>query len=123
MDGIIVSNHGGRQLDGAIAPLQALPDVIRSVPKTLPVFIDGGFRRGTDVLKAIALGAKLVFMGRPQLYGAAVAGTEGIAKVVDILRSEIDRDLALLGCKDLGEVSPDLLRVRSAPALEHVQLA
>ena len=70
MDGVIVSNHGGRQLDGAIAPLQALPDVIRSVPKTLPVFIDGGFRRGTDVLKAIALGAKLVFMGRLQLYGA-----------------------------------------------------
>jgi L-lactate dehydrogenase (cytochrome) len=67
------------------------------------------------VLKAIALGAKLVFMGRPQLYGAAVAGTEGIAKVVDIFRTEIDRDLALLGCKDLSEVSSDLLAIRSAP--------
>ena len=120
MDALIVSNHGGRQLDGAIAPLQALPDVVRSVPKTLPVLIDGGFRRGTDVLKAIALGAKLVFMGRPQLYGAAVAGTEGIAKVVDILRTEIDRDLALLGCKDLTEVTPDLLSVRGAPRLEQV---
>ena len=120
MDALIVSNHGGRQLDGAIAPLQALPDVVRSVPKTLPVLIDGGFRRGTDVLKAIALGAKLVFMGRPQLYGAAVAGTEGIAKVVDILRTEIDRDLALLGCKDLTEVTPDLLSVRGAPRLEQI---
>ena len=120
MDAVIVSNHGGRQLDSAIAPLQALPDVIRSVPKTLPVLIDGGFRRGTDVLKAIALGAKLVFIGRPQLYGAAVAGTEGIAKVVDILRSEIDRDLALLGCKDLNEVTPDLLCIRGAPRFEQV---
>ena len=120
MDALIVSNHGGRQLDGAIAPLQALPEVVRSVPKTLPVLIDGGFRRGTDVLKAIALGAKLVFMGRPQLYGAAVAGTEGVAKVVDILRTEIDRDLALLGCKDLIEVTPDLLSVRGAPRLEQV---
>lgn len=120
MDALIVSNHGGRQLDGAIAPLQALPDVVRSVAKTFPVLIDGGFRRGTDVLKAIALGAKLVFMGRPQLYGAAVAGTEGIAKVVDILRTEIDRDLALLGCKDLSEVTADLISVRGAPRLEHV---
>ena len=88
------------------------------MPKTLPVLIDGGFRRGTDVLKAIALGAKLVFMGRPQLYGAAVAGSEGIAKVVDILRTEIDRDLALLGCKDLTEVTPDLISVRGAPRIE-----
>ncbi len=120
MDALIVSNHGGRQLDGAIAPLQALPEVVRSVPKTLPVLIDGGFRRGTDVLKAIALGARLVFMGRPQLYGAAVAGTEGIAKVVDILRTEIDRDLALLGCEDLNEVTPDLLSIRGAPRLEQV---
>jgi L-lactate dehydrogenase (cytochrome) len=120
MDALIVSNHGGRQLDGSIAPLQALPDVVRSVPKTFSVLIDGGFRRGTDVLKAIALGAKLVFMGRPQLYGAAVAGTEGITKVVDILRTEIDRDLALLGCKDLSEVTADLISVRGAPRLEQV---
>jgi L-lactate dehydrogenase (cytochrome) len=115
MDALIVSNHGGRQLDSAIAPLQALPDVVRSIPATLPVFIDGGFRRGTDVLKALALGAKLVFMGRPQLYGATVAGPEGIAKVVDILRTEIDRDMALLGCKDLSEVRADLIMARGAP--------
>jgi L-lactate dehydrogenase (cytochrome) len=115
MDALIVSNHGGRQLDSAIAPLQALPDVVRSIPATLPVFIDGGFRRGTDILKALALGAQLVFMGRPQLYGAAVAGPAGIAKVVDILRTEIDRDMALLGCKDLSEVRADLITARGAP--------
>jgi L-lactate dehydrogenase (cytochrome) len=118
MDALIVSNHGGRQLDSAIAPLQALPDVVRSIPATLPVFIDGGFRRGTDVLKALALGAKLVFMGRPQLYGAAAAGSAGIAKVVDILRTEIDRDMALLGCKDLSEVRADLITARSAPTFD-----
>ena len=117
MDALIVSNHGGRQLDSAIAPLQALPDVIRNIPASLPVFIDGGFRRGTDVLKALALGAKLVFMGRPQLYGAAISGPAGIAKVVDILRTEIDRDMALLGCKDLSEVRADLITARGAPDL------
>ena len=122
MDALIVSNHGGRQLDSAIAPLQALPDVVRGVPATLPVFIDGGFRRGTDVLKAHALGAKLVFMGRPQLYGAAVAGSAGIAKVVDILRTEIDRDMALLGCKDLSEVRADLITARGAPDISPASL-
>ena len=122
MDALIVSNHGGRQLDSAIAPLQALPDVVRSIPTTLPVFIDGGFRRGTDVLKALALGAKLVFMGRPQLYGAAVAGSAGIAKVVDILRTEIDRDMALLGCKDLSEVRADLITARGAPDISPASL-
>jgi len=115
MDALIVSNHGGRQLDSAIAPLQALPEIVRSVPETLPVFVDGGFRRGTDVLKALALGATLVFMGRPQLYGAAVAGSAGIARVVDIFRSEIDRDMALLGCKAIGEVTSDLVIARGAP--------
>jgi L-lactate dehydrogenase (cytochrome) len=88
------------------------------VPETLPVFIDGGFRRGTDILKALALGAKLIFMGRPQLYGAAIEGSAGIAKVVDILRTEIDRDMALLGCKDVGEVSADLIMARGAPTLD-----
>jgi L-lactate dehydrogenase (cytochrome) len=123
MDALIVSNHGGRQLDSAIAPLQALPDVVRSVPATLPVFIDGGFRRGTDILKALALGAKLVFMGRPQLYGAAVAGPAGIAKVVDILRTEIDRDMALLGCKDISEVRANLITARGAPDISPDLLA
>src|SRR5690606_22476649 len=74
VDGLIVSSHGGRQLDGAIAPLHALPEVVRAVPAALPVFMDGGVRRGTDVLKALALGVRMVFVGRPTLFGLAVAG-------------------------------------------------
>jgi L-lactate dehydrogenase (cytochrome) len=109
LDGIIVSNHGGRQLDGAQASLQALPDVVGAVPPGFPVMIDGGFRRGTDVLKAIALGARLVFLGRPVLYGATVAGMQGVNRVIDILRTEIDRNLALLGCASLEDLSPTLL--------------
>jgi L-lactate dehydrogenase (cytochrome) len=97
--------------------------VIQSVPNSFPVFIDGGVRRGTDVLKAIAIGAKLVFMGRPQLYGAAVAGEDGIAKVVDILRTEIDRNMALLGCKNLNEVNTELLSICGAPLIssQHIK--
>jgi len=114
-DGVIVSSHGGRQLDGCIAPLQALPGVVAAVPADFPVMLDGGVRRGTDALKAIALGARMVFTGRPQLYGAAVGGTEGIRKVVDIFRNEIATDMALLGCATLAEITPDLV-VPQAPA-------
>lgn len=112
-DGIIVSNHGGRQLDGTIAPLAALPAIIDAVSGTFPVMIDGGFRRGTDVLKAIALGARLVFVGRATLYGAAVAGESGARRVLSILSSELDRNMALLGCAQLSEVGKDLLRTRA----------
>ncbi|MGE8686624.1 MAG: alpha-hydroxy acid oxidase [Achromobacter sp.] len=108
-DGVIVSNHGGRQLDGCISPLQALPDIVAAVPSGFPVMVDGGFRRGSDVLKAIALGARMVFTGRPQLFGAAVAGNAGIRKVAEIFRSEISTDMALLGCSTLADVTPDLI--------------
>ena len=110
-DAVIVSTHGGRQLDGCISPLQALPGIRGAVPSDYPVFIDGGFRRGTDVLKAIALGANLVFTGRPQLYGAAVAGEAGIAHAVHIFRQELMTNLALLGASSPSEVTPDVLRV------------
>lgn len=110
-DAVIVSTHGGRQLDGCISPLQALPGVRAAVPGDFPVFIDGGFRRGADVLKAVALGAQLVFTGRPQLYGAAVAGEAGIAHAVHIFRQELMTNLALLGANNASEVTPDLLRV------------
>ena len=109
-DGVIVSTHGGRQLDGCISPLQALPGVRAAVPDDFPVMIDGGFRRGTDVLKAVALGARMVFCGRPQLFGAAVAGAEGIHHTASIFRQEILTNMALLGCSSLAEVGPDLLR-------------
>ncbi|MBO9354854.1 alpha-hydroxy-acid oxidizing protein [Bordetella petrii] len=109
VDGIIVSSHGGRQLDGCISPLQALPGVVAALPAGFPVMVDGGFRRGADVLKAVALGARLVFTGRPQLYGAAVGGDAGIRKVAQIFRSEISTDMALLGCNTLADVTPDLV--------------
>ncbi|MDS1139124.1 alpha-hydroxy acid oxidase [Pusillimonas sp. SM2304] len=109
MDAVIVSNHGGRQLDGAMPALAALPGIKAAVPEDFPLMIDGGFRRGTDVLKAVALGARLVFIGRPALYGASVAGAEGAGKVLDILRQEIDRNLALLGCENINELNTDYL--------------
>lgn len=98
-DGIIVSNHGGRQLDGAIAPLDALPAIVAAAP-SLTVMLDGGVRRGTDVIKALALGAHCVFVGRPAMYGLAIGGEAGAARTLELLRREIDVDLALLGCPD-----------------------
>jgi L-lactate dehydrogenase (cytochrome) len=109
LDGVIVSNHGGRQLDGAQGSLDALPDVVAAVASTFPVMVDGGFRRGTDILKALALGARMVFLGRPFLYGASVAGQAGVARVIDILGTEIDRDLGLLGCRDVAELGSDFI--------------
>ena len=107
-DGIIVSNHGGRQLDGAIAPLRALPEVAAAAGDAV-VMIDGGIRRGTDVLIALALGAKFAFVGRPMLFAAALAGEAGVAHALGILRQEIDRDLALLGCTEIASVNRQLL--------------
>ncbi len=112
-DGVIVSNHGGRQLDGTIAPLQALPHIVDAVPAEFPVMIDGGFRRGTDVLKALALGARMVFVGRATLYGAAVGGERGVCRVLSILASELDRDMALLGCAHIAQVDRSLLKSRA----------
>lgn len=99
-DGIIVSNHGGRQLDGALATLDALPGIVNAVP-SLIVMMDGGIRRGTDALKAYALGAKFVFAGRPAMYGLSAGGEAGVLRAFNILKSEIDVDLALLGCPDI----------------------
>jgi L-lactate dehydrogenase (cytochrome) len=110
LDGVIVSNHGGRQLDGAVAPLRALAQ-IKEAAKGMAVLFDGGIRRGTDVVKATALGADFVFVGRPFLYAAALAGNSGVRHAVSLLRAEIHRDLALLGCRDLSEVK-DRVRKR-----------
>jgi L-lactate dehydrogenase (cytochrome) len=111
-DGIIVSNHGGRQLDATIAPLRMLPRVVEAVPG-MTVMLDGGIRRGTDVIKALALGAKFVFLGRPFLFAAAVGGEDGVAFAIDILKTEILRDMALLGITSLGDLDPALVeRVR-----------
>jgi len=108
VDGIIVSNHGGRQLDGAIAPLRVLPAVAAAAGDAV-VMMDGGVRRGTDVLIALALGAKFVFVGRPMLFAASLAGEAGVAHALGMLRQEIDRDLALLGCPDISAVTRELI--------------
>ena len=105
VDGIIVSNHGGRQLDAAPASLEALPPVIDAVAGRIPVLIDGGIRRGSDVIKALALGAKACLIGRPQLWGVGVAGETGVAWVLELLRTEIDRAMALCGWNRLSDVN------------------
>jgi L-lactate dehydrogenase (cytochrome) len=107
-DGVIVSNHGGRQLDGAIAGLRALPGV-RDVAGGMTVMLDGGVRRGSDVLKALAIGADFVFVGRPMLFAAAIAGETGVAHAIRLLREEIDRNMAMLGITALAQMTPALL--------------
>ena len=108
-DGLIVSNHGGRQLDGAAAPLRVLPAVVERVGHRTVVMMDGGIRRGGDVLKAIALGARMVFVGRPFLYAAAIGGQRGVEHAIELLRDEVDRNLAMLGIVSLDQLSPDCL--------------
>ncbi|HEV2008813.1 MAG TPA: alpha-hydroxy acid oxidase [Burkholderiales bacterium] len=108
VDGIIVSNHGGRQLDGAVAPLRVLPGIV-SQAGGMTVMMDSGIRRGTDVLKALALGAQFVFVGRPFLYAAAVAGEAGVRHAIKLLRDEISRDMALLGITTLVEMRRERL--------------
>jgi len=103
--GVVVSNHGGRQLDGAIASLEALPEVVDAVGDRAEIFVDGGVRRGSDVVMALALGARAVLVGRPAMYGLAWRGAEGVAQVLEILREEIENALALLGCRSPGEVT------------------
>jgi L-lactate dehydrogenase (cytochrome) len=107
-DGIIVSNHGGRQLDGAVAPLRVLPGIAAQAGG-MTVMMDSGVRRGTDVLKALALGAQFVFVGRPFLYAAAVAGEPGVRHAIKLLRDEVDRDMALLGITGLAEMRRERL--------------
>ena len=113
-EGIIVSNHGGRQLDGAVSPLRVLPDIVAACPD-IPVMMDGGIRRGTDVLKALALGARLVFVGRPFGFAAAVAGQDGVLHAIRLLAAEVHRDMALLGITSLRELaSQRLVRLRGS---------
>ncbi|MBU0590296.1 MAG: alpha-hydroxy-acid oxidizing protein [Gammaproteobacteria bacterium] len=108
--GIIVSNHGGRTLDTTISTACALPDIVQAVHGSLPVLVDGGIRRGTDVLKAIALGATAVLAGRPCVFGLANAGAVGVAHVLRLLRDELEIAMALCACAELHQVSSALLR-------------
>ena len=103
-DGVIVSNHGGRHLDSSMAPIDVLPEVVDAVGSRIAVIVDSGFRRGSDVVKALALGANAVMIGRPTLYGAAVAGEAGAARAIAIFREEINRIMALLGRNSVDEL-------------------
>ena len=109
VDGVIVSNHGGRQLDGAIAGLDALPRIVEAVGGRIPVLVDGGVRRGADVVKAIALGATACLIARPQLWGLAMGGEAGVAHVLEIYRREIDRTMGLCGVTTIGEINRSLI--------------
>jgi L-lactate dehydrogenase (cytochrome)/(S)-mandelate dehydrogenase len=109
VDALIVSNHGGRQLDGAAAGLDALPAILDAVGGRIPVLVDGGIRRGTDVVKALALGAKACLIGRPHLWGVAVAGEAGVARVLEIYRTEIDRAMGLCGVTRIDQIDQTLL--------------
>lgn len=108
-DGVVLSNHGGRQLDGCISPMEALPEVVAAVGERAAVLIDSGFRRGTDIVKALALGADAVMVGAATLYGLAAGGEAGVRHAIGLLTGEIDRTLGQLGCNSLEELGPRLL--------------
>ncbi|MGE0233048.1 MAG: alpha-hydroxy acid oxidase, partial [Flavobacteriaceae bacterium] len=102
--GLVVSNHGGRQLDGAQGSLDALDAIGRELANRTELILDGGVRRGTDVIKALCLGAKAVLIGRPYLYGLAVGGEDGVAAIFEIFRDEMERALTLMGCPDIARL-------------------
>ena len=109
MDGVVVSNHGGRQVDGAIASLDALPAVVEAVGDRATVLFDSGIRTGADVVKALALGAEAVLVGRPYVYGLALGGEEGVRHVLRCLLAELELTMTLSGVSRLDELGPELL--------------
>ena len=111
-DAMIVSNHGGRQLDGALSSIAALPSIVSAVGNRIEIFLDGGVRSGQDVLKAVALGARAVFIGRAFLYGVQALGGEGVTLALDIIRKELDTTMALCGCRDIRQVDRSIIESR-----------
>ena len=111
VDGIIISNHGGRQLDGVSPSIEALPEVVEAVDGRCELYIDGGIRRGTDILKALALGAKAVLVGRPILWGLAVNGMEGVLQVLELLRTELEHAMVLAGHPTLHSIDRSLVKM------------
>ena len=109
VDGIVVSNHGGRQLDTAPATIDVLGAVVEGAGPDVEILLDGGVRRGTDVVKALALGARAALIGRPALWGLAAGGRPGVARVLELLRDEIDLAMGLCGCPTIGDITRDLL--------------
>jgi isopentenyl diphosphate isomerase/L-lactate dehydrogenase-like FMN-dependent dehydrogenase len=113
-DGIVVSNHGGRQLDTVSATLRALPEVVAAVNGQAEVLLDGGVRRGTDIVKAICMGAQAVLVGRAYAYGLGAAGHAGVVRALEILRDDLERALKLMGCASVAELNPSLVDVPEA---------
>lgn len=109
--GIVVSNHGGRQLDGAVSTASVLREIVEAVAGRAEVYVDGGIRRGTDVMKALALGARAVLIGRPYLWGLAVDGEAGVARVLELLRAELDLSMGLSGMPNLASINPGTVTV------------
>ena len=108
-DAVVVSNHGGRQLDSAVATFDALPSIVRAVDGRIPVLLDGGVRRGSDILKGLALGAQAVMLGRATLYGASAAGEAGASRAIAILKDELTRSMQLCGVRQTSEIDASLL--------------
>lgn len=113
VDAIVVSNHGGRQLDGAMSTIRALPAIIDAVGDRVEVHLDSGIRSGQDVLKAVALGAKGVYIGRAYIYGLGAHGEAGVTRVLEILRKELDVTMALCGCREITAVTSEILHLPS----------
>ena len=113
-DGILVSNHGGRNLDGVVSPLEVLPEIVDAVGSRATVLMDGGIMRGSDAVKALSLGADAVLVGRAALYGLAVGGEAGASRAIDIFRDEMNRVMALLGCNGIEELGPQCLHFTDA---------
>jgi (S)-mandelate dehydrogenase len=109
-DGIVLTNHGGRQLDYCVSSVDVLPEIVAAVGKRLTIIADGGYRRGTDVLKAVALGANAVMTGRATLYGLAANGERGVERALEILTTEMDRVMGQLGCRSVADLGPHILR-------------
>ncbi len=108
-DAVVVSNHGGRNLDVTMAPIEVLPDILQALGGRIPVIVDSGFRRGSDVVKALARGADMVYVGRSTLYGVGAGGEAGATRAINIFREEIDRVMALIGCPDIAGLNSDYL--------------
>ncbi|MDH4296105.1 MAG: alpha-hydroxy-acid oxidizing protein, partial [Cyclobacteriaceae bacterium] len=106
---IYVSNHGGRQVDGSISSFEALPPIVDAVGGKVPVILDSGVRGGADAFKALALGAKAVCIGRPYVYGLAIAGQQGVSEVISNFMTEFELTMALAGCKNIGEITAEMV--------------
>ena len=115
VDGIVVSNHGGRNMDSAPAPIQVLPEIVKAVDGRMTVIVDSGVRRGSDIVKCIALGADMVLAGRATLYGTAAGGEAGAAKAIGILKGEMKRTMAYIGTQRISNITRDVIWEGSMP--------